>query len=239
MGASTSVAQLDRILQVLLGAWDLCPVDGNITRSLYVDDSVFALQGTYDAALAHSLHILADMVMLGFSVNLKVGKSQIAPARIMTHLGFVIDSSSQRISLSNRKVNGLVQAVQELADVAAVGQKVSALSVASVVGKVWSIHAVAHRATAIEARAMIATLQKILGVDEVRQCKDPGQLRWILKRIWKGDVLWTADAERELQFWRATNFAQLEAALSFDAVHDDMKNFAAHSSGVLASDVQF
>ena len=70
----------------------------------------------------------------------------------MEHLGFVIDSNSQRISLSGRKATGLQDSIKTLAAVARVNSKVSALAVASVVGKLWSIHAVAHRATAIEAR---------------------------------------------------------------------------------------
>ena len=122
MGASPSVKQLDEVLQAMLGAWDTCPVRGaTFTRSLYVDDSCFAVKGTFAAALELSLRVLAEMIMLGFSVNLKLGKSQITPAHCMTHLGFVADTVNQRFSLSKKRVASLGESLTALQESAKKG----------------------------------------------------------------------------------------------------------------------
>ena len=156
---------------------------------------------------------------MGFLVNLGIGKFQICPAKTMKQLGFIMSSETQMLSLSLTKVKKTEAALSTLRQLAQVEQEIPALLVASVVGTLWSVHAVAHRATAIEARAMICTLQKILSTQEIRMCHDPGQLRFILKRVWKGNVIWTLAAERELRFWLRVDFRASAAPLFFDAVN--------------------
>lgn len=125
------------VIQALLGAWYTCPTGRRkLTRSMYVDDSIFVVfDGTFDEALEHSLRVLTEMVILGFSVNLKVGKSQNCLDHIMCHLGFVVSVAQQTLSLSAKQAAGLRQAVADTRTLTKVGGKVTAIQVEKVVGK--------------------------------------------------------------------------------------------------------
>lgn len=101
-------------------------------------------------------------------------------------------------------------------------------------GEIWGIHAVAHRATAIECRAMIATLQVLFSADKITQCKNVARLKWILKCVWKGKVRWTGPTQRELDFWLSVDFSSLAAPMSFGALANDLQICISNANQALA-----
>ena len=112
--------------------------------------------------------------------------------------------------------------LRTLAKVANVGGKVEAKLVARLVGQLWAASIVCYRAVTIMARGMIATIAVMIRLSEVRDVTDLNRLRYILKRVWGGQVTWTDQAHRELLFWLRVSVAALSAPISFDAVTMDL-----------------
>ena len=68
---------------------------------LYLDDFLI-LGSTYQEAQSHTAMAVSLLESLGFTVNLE--KSCLIPAKIITFLGFVIDSTVEALSLPQEKV---------------------------------------------------------------------------------------------------------------------------------------
>ena len=68
---------------------------------------------------------------------------------------------------------------------------------------------------------------------------NPNRLRYILKRIWGGNVIWTRAAQKELRFWLRVNFADLSAPISHDALSSHVVRWVADpTTGKIAADVK-
>jgi len=82
-----------------------------ICSSYYIDDSIYANLDS-NVAVAHTSRALTLLESLGFTVNLK--KSSLTPSRVLTHLGFVINTETMTVSLPDEKVLRLKAACAEL-----------------------------------------------------------------------------------------------------------------------------
>ena len=72
-----------------------------INCTYYIDDSLY-LDNSYDKLEIHTQRAMAPLKSLGFTMNEE--KSPITPSTQVTHLGFVVDSSTYTISLPNQKI---------------------------------------------------------------------------------------------------------------------------------------
>jgi hypothetical protein len=243
MGCAPSCKQYSEPMEALMAHWARCAVrPRGATRNAtwestsYIDDSAF-IADSFEAAVELALRLLCEYTMLGFSINFD--KSMILPRREITHLGIRCCSRSRRFSLPPKRVVKLNAAVGDLAEQAVVGEGVPARLVARVVGNLWSVHVVAHRCVAIMCRSMIDTLAVALRRPDLVNCKDPSTLRFLLKQVWAGHVVWTKSASEELHFWQGCDFAALSAPMSFDALRLDLETFFVQPNGTaLDPDVQ-
>ena len=245
MGASPSVAMLTRVMSALLGAWKLCPVGFGLARETfragnYVDDSIFATSGAHFAnACELSLRIAVEYIILGFVLNLDVGKSSLLPLRHQVFCGMQLDvRRGCWYSLPEKRVLKVFMALRLLRSVAVVGCTVSVLLVARVVGTIWAVHLVAHRAVSIMCRAMIHVLALHLGQPQLRSERDMHKLKRLLKVAWKGEAIWTVGANAELEFWLATKFRKLRSRMRFDAVRGDLAAWVVRPNGDVLHDIR-
>ena len=71
MGLSPSCQQLSRVNNAMLAVWRKFPVkDATWDATSYIDDSMAWIDGTFAGGIELSLRLLAEQVVLGFSVNL-------------------------------------------------------------------------------------------------------------------------------------------------------------------------
>ena len=98
---------------------------------LYLDDFLI-LGSTYQEAQSHTAMAVSLLESLGFTVNLE--KSCLIPTKIITFLGFVIDSNVEALSLSQEKV----VRVKSLCLKAKVSRTMPARQIASVLGTLES-----------------------------------------------------------------------------------------------------
>jgi hypothetical protein len=242
MGCAPSCRQFSEPMEAIMGHWaryglrSVSGADAVWDGTSYIDDSAFMI-ASFQGAVELVLRLLCDYILLGFSLNFV--KSNLLPRREIVHLGIRCSSRTRRFTLPPKRVCKLDAAMAALQQDAVVGEPVAAKLVARAVGNLWSIHVVAHHCVALMARASINTLAVALRRPDLVTCTDARRLRALLKQVWAGDVLWTAEAQMELDFWRKTDFASLSAPMSFDALDADMHDFFVHPTrGVLADDVQ-
>ena len=204
----------------------------------YIDDLMAWLRGCFKAGLELALRLLAEQVVLGFSVNLNY-KSDIVPSTYYNHIGIVVDSARMRFSLPASRVEKMALTAKALTAVAKVGEQVAAKLVARFVGQLWSASIVCHRAVAVMARGIIRTLAIMINTSEAMDETNPNRLRYILRRIWGGNVVWTKEAQLDLLFWLAVDFAKLSAPISHDAWRKDLEHWVLHpTTGRIAKDVK-
>lgn len=246
MGASASCRQVTDPLDHLLRYWltrklkDGCQWDG--TR--YIDDSMFMVHGQhlpdggFKSALRLSLSLLAEHIILGVFVNLDKTLPTVIPSRWMTHIGLMVDCRSCTWSLPDKRVKSIRCALDMLRKEAVVGSNVCAKLVASLLGKLWSIHVVAHSAVSILTRAMTDTIAKMLNRPELTAEKDPDRLRRLLRQVWGGDVVWTKEAHRELMFWLTVAFDNLKSPFSYDVGQQFIKEWITSPLGYVSDTVR-
>ena len=182
--------------------------------------------GLFEGALQLSLRLLAEYTVLGFVLNM-CGKSTIVPTYYYCHIGVCINSVSMRFSLPHKRIQKIVLSIQHLSAVAVIGKSVDAKLVARLVGQLWSANIVCCRAVAVMARAMIHTIATMIRGSGVVHEPDLRKLRFLLKRVWGGSVIWTAEAQIELDFWRRVRFENLSSPISYDAVGEKLKAWMA------------
>ena len=245
MGVSPSVAMLSAIMKPLIESWLLCTVgEGDRVQrprgGNYVDDSIFAVAGlSFRNGLELSLRLGLEYVMLGFVLNLKPGKSSLVPLPHQPFLGLLLDvRRGCWFSLLEKRVQKLMAALLDLRQVARVGYVVPVILVARVVGIIWSIHAVAHRAVSIMCRGMIRILAVHLGRPELCEERNMNRLRVLLRIAWRGSGTWTAVSEGELNFWASTDLRALRSRMRHDAVRGDLRSWVARPDGSMAADVR-
>lgn len=175
--------------------------------------------------------------MLGFSVNFKPGKSELTPSCSYTHLGCRFSTRDKMFRLPSSRCRKLTNVIGNLLAETKESSRPRALSVAAVIGSLWSINVVARTSTAILCRFMTLTIAKLLRVPELR-IADPGALARMLKRVWRGRVQWTQAAAEELAFWVAVDFATLEAPMDYDMFDDAVGQVCLHpEQGILDKSV--
>lgn len=239
MGLGPSCQQLQRVTGTMLKVWSKCKVQELIWRATnYIDDMMGMALGTFVAALELALRLLAELVVLGYSVNLNF-KSTIVPSRFYCHIGTLLNSKNLRFSLPEKRVAKLIQSAQALLAEAKIGEPVGAKLVARFVGRLWSIYIVCYRAVAIMARGMVHTIATMIRKSGIPKESDLHKLKYLLKRVWGGFVIWTVEAHRELIFWLSINFAGLSAPFSHDLLSEKLSTWVAlPESGTLATDVK-
>ena len=239
MGLGPSCQQLSRVNLAMLRVWRRFVVKGiSWDATSYIDDLMAWINGLFEGALELSLRLLAEQLCLGYSVNLN-HKSIIVPTYYYCHIGICINSVTMRFSLPQRRVLKLRKSVRCLQAVTKVGKSVSAKAVARLVGQLWSINVVCYRAVAIMARGLIQTLAKMIRSSEAMDETNPNRLRYILRRVWGGNVMWTKEAQSDLDFWMKVDFAALSAAISNDAWQQLVDKWVVNpTSGELAQDVK-
>ena len=239
MGLGPSCQQLQRVTDTLLMVLGDCRVHNLSWRPTnYIDDLMAMALGTFVAAIELSLRLMAELIVLGYSVNLN-HKSSIVPSRFYCHIGICLNSKNLRFSLPPRRVNKIRQCALALQEAAKVGAPLDAKIVARFVGQLWSIHIVCYRAVTIMARGMIYTIATMIRKSGVPEETDLHKLKYLLKRVWGGHVVWTDLAQRELDFWFGVDFAGLSAPFSHDLLSEKLTTWVAFpESGELAPDVR-
>ena len=239
MGLSPSCQQLSRVNNAMLSVWRRFPIkNATWDATCYIDDSMAWVNGTFASGIELALRLLAEQVVLGFSVNLNE-KTTIVPTTYYNHIGIVISSTRMRFSLPSARATKMEVTARLLDSVTVVGKPVSEKLVAKFIGQLWSCDIVCFRAVAIMARAMIRTLAVMIRTSEAMNESDPHRLRYILRRVWGGTVTWTVEAQRELSFWLGIRFETLSAPISHDACQKDLQHWFAHpNSGKIAADVK-
>ena len=245
MGISPAVKMLSFVMDAVIEVWCLFPVGSGETIELprgsnYIDDSAFMLSRSHPVnGFELSCRIVLEYVLLGFRLNWL--KGHFLPTPWLKHLGLLLQAnpvSGCSFALTESRAANVALTLAKLAGVVVVGHRVPLLSVAAVVGTIWSIHAVAHRAVAIMCRSMIAVLAVALRVPLIQLERDPRRLAALLKRAWKGHGVWTPQAHIELTFWSGVPFHNLVAAMHHDATATRLRAWVAAPDGTTMADVR-
>ena len=235
MGASPSVADFQEIMGAFNDACLASGVGGPLALPpdqwkgvLYIDDQDAATNGKVDIkdaglhndsgfgrCMELGLRLVAAMIWTGCHINFE--KSTLLPRRDRIFLGIGHDTVNMRFFLGRRRCKKLRKALKELFKSVRIGGRVKAKYVARVVGILWSIEVVCHRAVAIMCKSMIATLAKMLRAPHLLD-KNQFNLRRLLKQAWRGYVVWTKEAHEELLFWLSVNWELLWSPMGYDVL---------------------
>ena len=245
MGVSPAVKMLSFVMDALKDVWSLFPVGHGASLELprgsnYVDDSAFMLSRAYPQnGFELSSRMVLEYCLLGFRLNFP--KCHLLPTCWLTHLGLRLHATANSgctfVLTDSRAVN-VENTLAKLAAAVVVGRPISLSLVASVVGTLWSIQAVAHRAVAIMCRAMIAVLAVALRVPELQLERDPRRLASLLKRAWRGIGVWTQQAHAELSFWLLVPLGKLMSHMRFDATASRLHAWVVRPDGSTISDAR-
>lgn len=235
MGCKPSAAQYCSCVDTLMDTWRNCtvgravglPVE-QVRCSQYIDDSIYMVQG-FAHAMELSLRVTLEHIICGFHIN--VTKSHLLPHFKRQFLGCWCDSSDLSFSLTPKrcvKLRSRLSALREEVTRVAKARgkqrrRVAMRTVAQVVGSIWSIHIVCHKAVAILARSMIAVLASELRHDWLRKERDMFRLKRLLRGVWGRTAKWSASADEELRFWQSIEFEKLKSPMGFDALFTDAK----------------
>ena len=89
------------------------------------------------------------------------------------------------------------------------------------------------------ARGLIRTLALMIRSSEAMDESNPNRLRYILRRVWGGNVVWTKEAQLDLDFWLNIDFSKLSAPIAQDAWRERVEKWVVNPlSGKLADDVK-
>ena len=235
MGASNSVADFQEIMSAVVDACQASGVGsatGKMVRQwlgvLFIDDidaatsendgpseSPVEWPSSFEAGIELALRLLATLMWLGCDINFE--KSNLVPRKDGVFLGVGHDTVNMRFFLSKKRCAKLRTRIADLLQRARVGHRVGARDVARIVGSLWSVEVVCHRAVAIQCRGMIAWLAKMLRRTE-RLKANAFNMRWLLKRAWRGSVVWSDEADQELKFWTTVQWEDLWAPMGYDVL---------------------
>ena len=250
MGCSPSAAQYCLCVDALMDTWRNCTVGQaqglppeQLRCSQYIDDSLYMVQG-FAHSMELGLRVVLEHIICGFHIN--VDKSHLLPSRRRRFLGCVCDSTDLSFSLTPERcaklrlrIRQLRQAVQAARQAKGPRVLVEMRAIAGVVGSIWSIHVVCHKAVAIMCRSMCEVLASQLRLDHLRNERDEFRLKRLLQAVWDGVAVWSSEAEEELTFWESVAFDSLKAPMSFDALNEDVKAFVLNPSrGTLSRGVK-
>ena len=243
MGASHSVADMQEITSAITDACLSSGVGeayGNVPRAwkglVYIDDIDAGTPGGELSGLRHNsgfgsclelaLRLLAVLIWLGCHVNFK--KSCIIPRRDGVFLGIGHDTVKMRFFLPKKRSDTLRRRITTLLAKAVPGNLIKAREVAKVIGTIWSVQVVCHRAVAMMCRGMIRTLAAMLSVPRLRYASKV-DLRWLLKVTWRGCVLWSHEAHSELVFWSQVPWETLWSPMGYDVLLAGLADTVKHA----------
>ena len=233
MGSSPSVADFQEIMSAFKDACLTSGTGGALGLRLrqwkgvlYIDDLDAATNGRVEDKYAGlrndsgfgrcmelGLRLLAALLWTGSHVNFE--KSSVLPRRDGAFLGIGHDTVLMRFFLGARRCSKMRRALKALLAVARVGKRLRAKLVARVIGLLWSVETVCHRAVAVMCRSMIRTLAIMLKEPHLL-AKTQFNLRRLLKQAWRGCVIWTKEAHEELLFWLSVNWELLWSPMGYD-----------------------
>lgn len=218
MGASPSVRQFQDMMDMLLASWQRFPVGAARDTleawraTVYIDD----LQAFVAGGFANALRLVAEMVVLGFTINLK-------PTQC--HIGFVWNALTMQVCLPASRVEKLANAVAVLrASVVGTTGRPPALLVAKLIGLLWAAHMCMPRAVAICCLGLIHTLSVLLRSNELRDAAREQKfflLKFLLNGVWRGTVTWTSSAETDLSFCESIDFAMARCNIAYRCLDPD------------------
>jgi hypothetical protein len=158
---------------------------------------------------------LATFIWLGTDVN--TVKSQIIPRRgDAVFLGIGHDTRLLRFFLTKKRCEKMRAAVVRLRSRVKVGCLVEAKEVARLIGALMSVMVVIYRAVAMMTRGMIRTLADMLDDPRIAEAPTIAALKWILKTLWRGTVMWTWEADGDLTFWEVVPWELLWSPMGYD-----------------------
>ena len=242
-GATHSAAVYDDLSAgVLSGFVNRRAGMGRARGSQYVDDFTFAASSPVRADGSRDLYqgfknamhfwwrFLVTMLIL--HLNLNVRKMQWVPQLHTVHLGLLCSSPDLRFRETVKGAEKLRARVRDLRAAVAADARPPARLVARLVGSLWSRKLLMRRAVAIECRALTDMLAVHIGVELKPWREQQGGtmrlMKILLKRAWKGCLVWTAAAERELRFWESVDFLRQSSPMRFDEAEQQIEDFVLH-----------
>lgn len=217
LAPSCSVFSL--VMTALAGSWrrhHVCMIPVRLTS--YIDDFLSPSK-TIRQALITAIELVYEATACGLTIS--VEKCRLGPASIVKYLGVIIDSRLRLFRLPASRVERITTQVAEIKSLADSGADVPAKWVAQLVGLLWSISPCCHRAVAIMARGLIATLTQAMVASVWNRpgfCRSRFTLKRLLSAFWQGDVVWTPEAQRDIEFWFRAAFALVWSPISTDTV---------------------
>ena len=213
-GLSSSCKAFNDLITALVGFWRRCRIQLNTVRaSSYIDD-ISAVQKHFECALEMAIRMVFEAASLGLLFKIK--KCSFFPKSRLQTLGTVVDLESFSFAVSARRAAKIRGAIQSLSEaVRRDWRNVPARAIASLVGLIWSIAPCCHRAASVMLRAITAVLTVNMRQQLQNTCLS---LKTILSVFWAGSVQWSAEAERQLQFWHQVEFENLSAPISADVL---------------------
>ena len=235
MGCKPSAAQYCECSDALMDTWRDCTVGEAVGLhpeqprcSQYIDDSIYLVQG-FAHAMELGLRVVLEHIICGYHIN--IAKSKLLPHMKRQFLGCWCDSSDLSFSLTPKRCSKLRCRLGDLRRAVSVAsrargahaRRVGMRDVARVVGSIWSIQVVCHKAVSIMARAMISVLAAELRHECLRKERNRHRLKRLLRAAWRRTTLWSKEADDELAFWETIQFENLKAPMQFDALAEDAK----------------
>ena len=108
-----------------------------VKMSIYVDDGRISAS-TFSLCQAQFCFVLHVLQLAGWRIQWK--KTTVTPTTSLLHLGFVTDSVSMQYTITHQKWDGIVFSMNQLLNQAQGGQLVAVKSLASLLGKLNSLH---------------------------------------------------------------------------------------------------
>ena len=219
-GLAPSCAVFSLIMTALAASWRRHRVCAAPTRlTSYIDDFLSASL-TIRQVLITAIELVYEATACGLTIS--VEKCRLGPASLVKFLGIVIDSRLKLFRLPASRAERITTQVAEIKSLADSGADVPAKWVAQLVGLLWSIAPCCHRAVAVMARGLIAALTETMA-SSVWHRHGASRSRFTLKRLlsafWHGDVSWTPEAQRDIDFWFRVNFYLVRAPISMDTLN--------------------
>ena len=179
----------------------------------YIDDIV-AEHRTFKGAILMAMLMVYEAAALG--LYFKIPKCSFFPKHVIKTLGTIVNLTNFTFSVSESRAVKIETAICDIRSAVRDNWRaVPARLIASFIGLIWSIAPCCNRAASVMLRSVTATLTN--GIRESLN-NSALPLRIILNRFWSGTVIWSHDAQRQLDFWSNVKFRQLSAPISADVL---------------------
>ena len=179
----------------------------------------------FGAAVELGLQLMAQLLALGCFVNFPNKTNLVPRQKDSIFLGIGHNTVKMRYFLPVKRIKKLVRAMKDLRAAVRVGGRVPAKLVARVLGILWSIQVVCHKAVATMTKGIIHTLAVMLRKPELVYSVGCPNFKWLLKQAWRGFVIWTIEAEVCLTFWEWVPWEKLWAPFGYDTFVESMKDY--------------